>query len=53
MKLIITFLMIFIFATSIPCQVWAEHQKTKIAILDFQVIGKGSENSDVGKTILE
>jgi len=53
MKLIIAFLMILIFATSIPCQAWAEHQKTKIAILDFPVLGKGSENTDMGKTILE
>ncbi len=52
MKLIIAFLMIFIFATSIPCQAWAEHQKTKIAILDFPVLGKGSEKTDMSKTIL-
>ena len=53
MKFIIAFLMIFIFSTSIPCQAWAEHPKTKIAILDFQLLGKGNANTDMSRTILE
>jgi len=46
-------LMIFVFSTSIPCQAWASHQKTKIAILDFQLIGQGNENADISKVILK
>jgi len=50
--------LIFIFAiltflTSIPCTAGVDLQKTKIAVLDFQLQGEGYETADMGKIIAE
>lgn len=37
----------------LPCAVVADFQKTRIAVLDFQLQGKGYETSDMGKIVAE
>lgn len=37
----------------LPCVVVADFQKTRIAVLDFQLQGKGYETSDMGKIVAE
>ncbi|RLC26424.1 MAG: hypothetical protein DRH21_02170 [Deltaproteobacteria bacterium] len=48
------FLMVVLgFSILLPCTVVANFQKTKIAVLDFQLQGKGYETSDMGKIVAE
>ncbi len=41
------------FSILLPCTVVADFQKTRIAVLDFQLQGKGYETSDMDKIVAE
>jgi len=43
--------LIFVLTLSISTTVWAGFQKTKIAVLDFKVLGKGHADAEVGHVV--
>jgi TolB-like protein len=52
MKRYIALLLIFVSTLLISTTVWAGLQKTKIAVLDFNVLGKGHADNEVGHVVV-
>ncbi len=50
MKRYVALLLLFVSILLISTAAWAGFQKTKIAVLDFKVLGKGHADTDVGDT---
>lgn len=46
-------IIVLCFSILLPCTVVADFQKTRIAVLDFQLQGKGYETSDMDKIVAE
>jgi TolB-like protein len=53
MKRFIALFLLLAFSTLMPFTVRAEYRKTKIAVLDFQLRGKGYETADMGQIVAE
>lgn len=53
MKKLSVILWLMVFGVSLPLTAKAEFQKTKVAVLDFQLQGAGYETSDMGKIVAE
>ena len=51
MKRYFVLILIFVLTLSISTTVWAGFQKTKIAVLDFDVLGKGHTDVKVGNAV--
>jgi len=53
MRKIFPLMVVLSFSILLPCTVVADFQKTRIAVLDFQLQGKGYETPDMGKIVAE
>ncbi len=53
MRKIFPLMIVLSFSILLPCTVMADFQKTRIAVLDFQLQGKGYETPDMGKIVAE
>ena len=53
MKRCIVMILVFCIVVLISTTVWAGFQKTKIAVLDFKVLGKGYADADVGHAVAD
>jgi len=51
MRKYVALVLIFVSTFLITTTVWAGFQKTKIAVLDFEVLGKGHADTDVGNFV--
>ncbi|MCJ7521970.1 MAG: CsgG/HfaB family protein [Dehalococcoidia bacterium] len=53
MRKLFPLIVVLCFSILLPCTVVADFQKTKVAVLDFQLQGQGYETSDMGKIVAE
>jgi TolB-like protein len=53
MKRLMLWFSVLVFSALIPCTSTADFEKTKVAVLDFQLQGQGYETTDMGKIVAE
>jgi len=53
MKRLLALILFFFVSTLMSNSTWADFRKTKIAVLDFELQGKGYETPDMGKIVAE
>ena len=53
MKRFVLLFSVLAFSTLLPCTATADFKRTKVAVLDFQLKGKGYDTPDMGKIVSE